>query len=353
MRSVPLRCIKKGSLLAKDLYDNTGSIFLKEGIELTDELIEEAIDNGFHCVYILDDYSNNEIDNIKSELKIRLTTAVKEAFKKIEYNNMDENLIDEIVSQRDIMINLVDIKNMDKYVYEHSVNVAILSLVLGIELGLNRNELYILCIGALLHDIGKAFIPYDICSKNPLTEAEEEVLKTHTTKGYEYLKDLLERNLPSRIICLEHHERIDGYGYPNKINGDKINKLSKIVAIVNTYDHIRSHTPCKSAQPPNDAIEYLMGSAGRHFDYDMVKIFIKNINPYPIGTLVRLSNKEIGIVEDINENYPLRPKVRIIKQLATTVEMKVIDLLKEKNLVIEGIQREIPNLSVQHYLKSK
>ncbi len=96
-----------------------------------------------------------------------------------------------------------------------------------------------------------------------------------------------------------------------------------------------------------------MGSAGRHFDFQMVSAFIKKIIPYPVGTLVRLSNNSIALVDEINPNFPLRPKVRVIHQRATTVDFEFIDLLVENSLVIEGIQYEIPNPSVQHYLKNE
>ncbi len=96
-----------------------------------------------------------------------------------------------------------------------------------------------------------------------------------------------------------------------------------------------------------------MGAAGRYFDFDMVQAFVRKVIPYPVGTLVKLSNGAIALVEEINPNFPLRPKVRIVQQLATSVKMEYIDLLKENNLVIEGIQYEIPNPSVQHYLKNK
>jgi len=243
---------------------------------------------------------------------------------------------------------------MDNYTYEHSLNVAVLSVILGLELNLNKNELYNLCLGGLLHDIGKAFIPKELLLKESnLTDEEYTLMKSHAVKGYEYIKGNFQISAFVKVITLQHHERIDGTGYPAGLKGDKINKLAKIVSIADVYDAITSDRPYKKADPPSEAIEFIMGSAGRFFDFHMAKAFLRRIVPYPVGTLVKLSNGQIGIVDEINESFLLRPKIRIIKQLATTVKFEYVDLLSQPSIVIEGIQYEIPNLSVQNYLKSK
>lgn len=383
MRFVPLNCVIEGYFLGKNLYDSKGRILLKKGTELTDGLIAKMRDNGFNTIYINDEYSNNEIEDIiKPQLRVKAVGAIRETFEGISksnkqqlnkpanlrkkqnalvqekyissLNDISKTLVDEIASSKNVLINLVDIKNMDSYTYEHSLSVAILSLVLGIELRLNKIELYNLCIGALLHDIGKAFISKDLLfKKDKLADDEYRIIKEHPLKGYDYLKNNIQLTAQSRIITLQHHERLDGSGYPNGLSGDKINKLAKIVAIADVYDAFTSDRPYKKASPPHEAIEYIMGSAGRYFDFDMVQAFIRKVVPYPVGTLVKLSNGEIALVEETNPSMPLRPKVKIVKQLATSVKMDTIDLVQENNLVIEGIQYEIPNPSVQNYLKEK
>lgn len=383
MRFVPLNCVKEGTYLAKNLHDAKGRILLKKGTLLTEGLIDKIRESGFQSIYINDEYSNNEIEDlIKPELKVKTVSTIKETFESISQSNrqaknkvrnlkdkqnlllqekyinslndISKYLVDDITSSKNVLVNLVDIKNMDTYTYEHSLNVTLLSLVLGIELRLNKNDLYNLCIGALLHDIGKAFIPKDLLlKKEKLTDEELNIVRDHTAKGYEYLKSNSHLTAPSRIIAFQHHERLDGSGYPNGLKGDQINRLAKIVAIADVYDAFTSDRPYKKASPPHEALEYIMGAAGRYFDFDMVQAFVRKVIPYPVGTLVKLSNGAIALVEEINPNFPLRPKVRIVQQLATSVKMEYIDLLKENNLVIEGIQYEIPNPSVQHYLKNK
>lgn len=381
MRLIPINCIKEGSTLAQALYDKDGRILLHKGVELNEGLLKKVEENGINMIYINDGYSDNEIEDIiEPKIRIAAVNALRETFTSFEKSNQEskgkvnslkerqilkqrddyfqnlnklaKNIVDEISSAKNVLVSLVDIKSMDNYTYEHSVNVTVLSLVLGAELRLSKNDLYDLGIGAMLHDIGKAFLPKEILlKKGKLTDEEYAVAKEHTTKGYNYLKELYSIPGPARIIALQHHEKVDGTGYPSGLTGNKISKLAKIIAITDTYDAMTSDKPYKKAVSPQEAIEYIMGSAGTHFDFEIAQTFVRKVVPYPVGTLVRLSNGDYAVVEEVVPNFPLRPKVKVIRQTAVSVEMLQIDLLKETNLVIEGIQYETPDLSVQTYLK--
>ncbi|MFT9496417.1 HD-GYP domain-containing protein [Anaerosolibacter sp.] len=381
MRLIPINCIKEGSTLAQALYNKDGRILLHKGVELNEGLLKKVEENGISMIYINDEYSDNEIEDIvEPKIRIAAVNALRETFTSFEKSNQEskgkvnslkerqmlkqrddyfqnlnklaKNIVDEISSAKNVLVSLVDIKSMDNYTYEHSVNVTVLSLVLGAELRLSKNDLYDLGIGAMLHDIGKAFLPKEILlKKGKLTDKEYAVAKEHTTKGYNYLKELYSIPGPARIIALQHHEKVDGTGYPSGLTGNKISKLAKIIAITDTYDAMTSDKPYKKAVSPQEAIEYIMGSAGTHFDFEIAQTFVRKVVPYPVGTLVRLSNGDYGVVEEVVPNFPLRPIIKVIRQTAVSVEMLQIDLLKETNLVIEGIQYETPDLSVQAYLK--
>lgn len=378
MRLVPINCIKENSYLAQPLYDGDGRILLKKGVHLNEGLLKKVEEVGVYSLYIMDEYSDQEIEDIiKPQMRIRAVKTIKDTFKTFEKSfqqnqqsrktkrleeekekqidslkDVSRNIVDEISGNRNIMINLVDIKSLDNYTYEHSMSTAVLSLVLGIELGLNKNELYDLCIGAMLHDIGKVFIPKDILFKENLDEKERLLVQNHSQKGYEYLKDNGEISGLVKIIALQHHEHIDGTGYPSGLQDAQINKLAKIVAITDQYDQLTSGSPCQKPVPPHEAIEYIMGAAGRYFDFEMVRAFVHKVVPYPVGTLVKLSNGDVGVVDEVFDNFPLRPRVRIIRQNANRIEMEFVELMEEINLVIEGILHEVPNVSVQHYLKT-
>lgn len=364
MRLVPINSVKEGTYLAKAIYNNSGRILLKEGVSLTNSLIKSIKAIGIFTLYIHDEYSNNLIDDIiEPQLRQSAIKSIKDTFnclkKQIYPLNNDspsqlrklsrerdsyiksiteaaENIMNEILSRKKILINLVDIKSLDNYTYQHSVNVAILSMILGMQLKLSRYELYTLCVGAMLHDIGKIFIPPEIVQKNGrLTEAEYSEMKQHTLRGYDYLKGSLDVSPISRIIALQHHERPNGQGYPERRKSDDINKLSKIVAITDVYDALTSDRAYRNAMSPNEALEYIMASGGSQFDYEMVRVFSQTIVPYPEGSLIKLSTGEIALVEDVNPKYVLRPKVKIVKGRTPGLE---IDLESELNVVIMGLQ---------------
>jgi HD-GYP domain-containing protein (c-di-GMP phosphodiesterase class II) len=372
MRLVPIECVREHSYLARTIFDEDGRVLLKEGVKLTNSLIQRIKDINIYSLYIIDEYSEQEIEDIiKPELRQRSIKLVKETFCNVEriYSNLHssslnknkkkillkqkedylnsihslaEELLDNILSNKNIMVSLVDIKSMDNYTYQHSTNVAIISLVIGIGLRLPKKELLDLCIGALLHDIGKVFIDKSILLKEgPLTNEEYSIMKEHPEQGYNYLKSIPTLNSNSRMIVLQHHERDDGKGYPKGNNGLKINKLAKIVAIADVYDALTSDRPYRRALCPNEAFEYILGNAGTIFDYNIVKAFSTIIVPYPQGTLVKLSNGDIGVVKNTTPNYPLRPSVKILKSNDSSKVGTTIDLVSELSLVISSVQYEI------------
>jgi len=381
MRVVPINSVREGHFLGKTIYDADGKVLLKQGVRLSDPLIDRIKKLGIQTIYINDEFSDNEIEEIiKPEIKLKAIKSVKNLFDQIKgkkdvssiksknsrnpiYRIRDQqmesmvdvskSIVEDVLSNNNTMINLVDIKTADNYTYEHSVNVAVLSLVLGIELGLNRNQLNDLCVGALLHDIGKAFTPREILAKpGPLSDSEYKIIKEHPVKGYEYIKGNPYVTSAVKVIVYEHHERADGTGYPRGIKDEGIHILAKILSVVDVYDALTSDRPYRKAVSPNEALELIMGSAGRQFNFDVAEAFVRKVVPYPVGSLVKLSNGDVGVVESTRPNFPLRPTVRIIRQNPTGVDMEIVDLMKESNLVIEGMQYEIPNHSIPYYLKN-
>jgi HD-GYP domain-containing protein (c-di-GMP phosphodiesterase class II) len=364
MRLVPIYAIKDGAFLAQNLYNENGQILLSKGVKINERYKKKIKEHGFSMVYILDEYSQNEIEDvIKPEIRQKMVQTIRSTFNTLtEFNyqnanaykkdklaenvsknieaiqDIANNIVEEICSQRNIMISLVDIKNSDSYTYRHSVNVGILSLVLGISYELNKNDLCDLVMGSILHDIGKVFIPNEILmKKGKLTPEEFQIIQEHPARGFHYLKDYSNLNAKARIIVLQHQERIDGSGYPYGLKGDQIYIFSKIAAVADIYDALTSDRPYRSAVSPNEAVEFIMGAGGTYFDIDVVKAFAKKVIPYPIGTLVRLSNQSIGVIEKINDDFILRPVVKIIRENNKKVEPFLCDLKYESNIIIEGI----------------
>ena len=235
MRLVPIECVKPNTIIGKTLYDIDGRILVRSGVILSEGIISKIKDINILSIYIIDEYSSEEIEDIvKPELRQKAILTIKEAFSNINrltvadkfskkesvyfdnIENMAENLIENVLNKESVLLSLVDIRSMDNYVYSHSVNVAVISLVLGIALKLPKRQLQYLCTGALLHDVGKSFISNEILMKEKeLTLEEISILQQHSNLGYKYLSDSYNLSANSKIIALQHHERPDGLGYPN------------------------------------------------------------------------------------------------------------------------------------------
>lgn len=376
MRLVPIECVREGSFLAKTIYDNDGRVLLREGVKLNQLFINRIKLIKIYSVYINDEYSDNVIEDvIKPELRQKAIKTIKDTFISFEkyslystrgksstietefvkekqkyfqsIGDIASNILDEILSQRNVLINVVDIKNLDSYTYQHSVNVAVLSLVIGLQLQLNKYELLSLCMGALIHDIGKVFIPKEIIEKyDKLTDKEYQLVMEHSEKGYEYLKGSPDISAPARIVALQHHERYNGKGYPEGRRGDEINKLAKIVGVADVYDALTSDRPHRRALSPNEALEYIMASGGTLFDYNVVLAFSKAVVPYAEGTVIRLSSGDIAVVEENNPNYPLRPKVKVVRPVDPAKKIFHVDLMEDLGIVIDGVQYDVPEFPV-------
>jgi len=369
MRLVPIECIRESSLLGKDVYAPDGRCLLRAGVELTDDVLQKIREFRLFSLYIIDEYSSEEIEDvIKPELRQKSISVITETFSDIEriasghkfekrnlseysnhqkkyfnsINEIAEELLDNVLSNKHVLLSLVDIKSMDNYTYSHCVNVAVISIILGISLNLSKQKLTYLCIGALVHDIGKSFIPKEIVQKpGKLTPEEFEVMKSHSKYGYEFLGNSFNLSSHIKLVVLQHHERFDGLGYPKGIIGNKVSYLARIVSIADVYDALTSDRPYKRAMCPSDALEYLMCNAGTLFDYDMINVFCKIVIPFPQGTIVSLSNGDIGVVEQTLPNFPLRPIVKIVKSEYKNKIGSIVNLIDSLSIVISHIEYEI------------
>ncbi len=328
MRFVPSNCLRPGQMLASDLVLNKSRVLIGKNVRLTEALINNVTAYGFQGVYIDDEISEDlRIANVISdELKTKAKREVRTMFSNVEVptgkrgvRNIDTlkdvvtNIVEEVIYNRQAIVNVVDIRSYDDYTYSHSLNVAVLASVLGGVLGLDRKSLNELVTGALIHDVGKVFIDKNIINKvSRLTRDELEDVKRHSQLGYNYLLNNNKIADASKIAVLTHHERFDGYGYPNGLKGDKIPLFGRIICVVDVYDALVSDRPYRRAMLPSDAMEYIMSGYGTMFDPDIVDAFTKRIAPYPVGTCVRLSSGILGIVVGNYEHSRLRPIIRVI-----------------------------------------
>ena len=313
-----------GMILARPIYHNGFVILLEKNTVLTSDYINRIRNMGISEIYIEDDCSKDIIPNdlVKDSTRIEAVTYVKNVMEQYsatysvytkELLEVINTIIDDIFSNEHIILNIMDIKNCDDYTFSHCVNVAVLSIATGLMLGLSRNALVELGIGAILHDIGKIMIPEEILKKNSsLTDSEYEIIKQHSRLGYEILSKIPNISQASARVALSHHERMDGRGYPNgEFEGD-IHIYSKIVAITDVFDALTSDRIYRKKISNAQAIEYITGIARPTFDNTVLLSFLRIVPPYPVGTVVTLSNGDKGIVQYVREDCPTRPVVRIV-----------------------------------------
>ncbi|SES94164.1 HD-GYP domain, c-di-GMP phosphodiesterase class II (or its inactivated variant) [Natronincola peptidivorans] len=356
MRVIDLYHATEDHILALPIFNENGKILLSNGVSLRPSLIARLIDMGYSRVYIKDEYSQQDIEDIiKPEVRQkaighvrRLASIVREEGKNPNSTSSEftkdlnmakatiSTIVDEIFAKNDIVLELLDLKTVEGYIYEHSINVMIHSLVLGTTLGLNKQDLDKLALAAALHDIGMMFVPEDILKKrSPLTEKEFKEIETHAVKGYEFLKTKQDINPTIRIPALQHHKRYDNSGYPDTVDYKDTHLFSRIIAVADTFDAMTSHRPYRKAEPVSEVLEYIMGSGGTLFHPTLTKAFILNINPYPVNTLVKLSDGSIGVVVKVNGRFFSRPVIRLIIDKDRKNTSNTVDLLENKTLVIK------------------
>ncbi len=355
MRFVPVGCIREGMVSASKILGKNGEVLINSGAVLQSSYVKRMEELGFKGIYIEDDLSADIVitDIISNDLRHKTVKTIKDVFINIEngakltrekaksIDFLVSDIVENIMSNQNLMVNMIDLKVFDDYTFYHSVNVGILSIVVGAALKLNKRQLHNLGLAAMLHDIGKVFIPKEILNKaGKLTEEEFEVMRTHSFEGYRYLREQFELPSASYIGVLQHHERADGTGYPDALGGSKISLFGKIIAIADVYDAFTSNRPYRSAILPSDAVEYIMGASGSIFDPFIVTTFIQKIAPYPTGTCVLTSDRRVGLVVENYSDCCLRPKVKVLRHGSEEVEPYYLDLRTDRStldITIVGI----------------
>ncbi|MCB1907252.1 MAG: DUF3391 domain-containing protein [Rhodocyclaceae bacterium] len=243
-------------------------------------------------------------------------------------------LTDSLMMDRDVMVHLMNDKVSGEEVYYHSLNVAMLALLLGKALGLDGGVLQLLGLASLFHDIGKVDVPDKILlKKDPLTRAEEAFLRQHCSYGVEHGRNagLAE---PVLQVIAAHHERMDGSGYPKGLKGEAIPRLARLVGLVNDYDNLCNPANPANAITPHEALSLMYAKHRRHYDEQLLKALIHILGVFPPGTVVRLSNEAFAMVLSINSARPLRPVVMVHDPEVPKEEAIIVDLDDETSVNI-------------------
>lgn len=349
--------------LAKNIYNEEGLVLLGQHVELTTTIIQRLKRLGIYRVYI-EDARTEDIElkePLSDELRTEALTIIRANFLKFmnearsgpirgnpnlgrDFQRLLDHIVDDMKNHDQAMIMLNTIHTVDHYLFQHSLNVCLYALMLGKSLGYTQDQLRTLGLGAMLHDVGKTQIPEKILLKpGLLTEEEMNLMRKHTEYGFQILKDVPNISLITAHCALQHHERMNGRGYPRGIKGEEIHEYARLLGIVDTFDAMTTHRIYREAVLPHQAVEVLFAGSGDLYDPHMIRTFRDRVAIYPPGMSVELSTGEVGVVVDINASLPHRPVVRILwdENGQELKDLYEIDLSKRLNITITRVNEEL------------
>ncbi|MBK8320592.1 MAG: HD-GYP domain-containing protein [Betaproteobacteria bacterium] len=241
-----------------------------------------------------------------------------------------EEISNSVLRNPGALISLARLKTANDYTFMHSVAVCALMIALARKLGLDEQQTRDAGMAGLLHDLGKAMIPMEILNKpGKLTDEEFDLVKTHPEEGHKLLLGGIGISEMTRDVCLHHHEKIDGSGYPKRLNGETMSLFAKMGAVCDVYDAVTSNRPYKAGWDPAESIKRMAEWKG-HFDPVVFQAFVKSLGIYPIGSFIRLESGKLGVVIEQGEQSLLKPKVRVFFSTKSQAYIKpeTIDLAR-------------------------
>ncbi len=340
--NLPVTHLTPGMKLSRPVYGQKGQMLLNRGIELTTSYIKGLKEHRVLAVAvegIIDLDCTGAVEILEESIRVEAMGSIQSW---VETNRKQEEfakiyecvgaIVSEILAGKIPLGGLAEISAADVYTFAHSIDVCAFSIYIGIHYGYKKDSLLILGIGSILHDLGKTRVSPEILNKpGRLTDEEFGVVKNHPLWGYEMLiEDASVQISDSALeIVLNHHERYDGSGYPRGLRGAEISDMAGICALSDVYNALTVERVYRKAFPSNEAYEMIMTYGNLNVRYELVKLFSKCVYPYPVETLVLLSNGWVGLVVNNNRNLPLRPVITVVG----TGER--IDLCEELAIVIK------------------
>nr|WP_198982713.1 HD-GYP domain-containing protein [Herbaspirillum sp. ASV7] len=239
-----------------------------------------------------------------------------------------EQIAASVAHNADALLSIIRIKRADEYTYLHSIAVCTMMVALGRTLGLDDKACQQAGLAGFLHDVGKAFIPLALLNKpDRLTDQEYRIIQRHPALGHAYLQGLV--GVPDYVleVCLHHHEKMDGTGYPSRQQGQQISLYARMAAVCDVYDAVTSHRVYKAAWDPADSLSRMASWQG-HFDRTIFLAFVKTLGIYPLGSIVTLRSGRTALVIRQNRKDLTRPVVKAFTNTASmeTLENEIVDL---------------------------
>lgn len=242
-----------------------------------------------------------------------------------------EEISDSVIRNPGALISLARLKSADDYTYMHSVAVCAMMVALAKQLGLSEEQTRSAGLAGLMHDLGKAQMPMDVLNKpGKLTDAEFAIIKTHPEEGHKLLRSGSGVDPVVLDVCLHHHEKTDGSGYPKGLKSEDISLFAKMGAVCDVYDAITSNRPYKAGWDPAESLRKMAEWSSGHFDSSVFQAFVKSLGIYPIGSLVRLSSGRLGVVMEQTTRSLTTPKVKVF--FSTKSNMRIVPLVVDLSL---------------------
>jgi HD-GYP domain-containing protein (c-di-GMP phosphodiesterase class II) len=240
-----------------------------------------------------------------------------------------EEISDSVMRNPGALISLARLKSVDDYTYMHSVAVCAMMVVLAKQLGLDEAKTRLAGLAGLMHDLGKAAMPPAVLNKpGKLTAAEFEIIKSHPVKGHAMLLMSDNFDADTRDVCLHHHEKVDGSGYPEGLKGDGISLMAKMGAVCDVYDAITSNRPYKIGWDPAESLRKMAEWSTGHFDQKVFQAFVKSMGIYPVGSLVLMNSGRIGVVTAQSTKSLITPQIKVFYSTKSHMRIspEVLDL---------------------------
>jgi len=329
MIDLPVKKLEPGMTLAQSVYNTNGVNYLTRGTQLTYKYIERLRQLGVGNIHVMSTAHDVPLrlpeDVLSERTRAAAVKRVYDAFQQVMTNGTFDMppiaqaaaaIINDIMKRRGNLVQLTDIRIHDMYTFVHCVNVAMLSTMIGVLDGMRGRELSMLCIGALLHDLGKLVVPAAILNKpGRLTDEEFAIVKKHPQAGADRI---LSMGLPDgemlAVVAQQHHEHMDGTGYPGHREGKQIHKFGRMCAIADVYDALTSERPYKKAYTPSIAYNIMKHCSPGQFDEHLLQLFFRNVAIYPVGTVLKTSVGH-AIVKKAEFGHTERPDVVLFSDL--------------------------------------
>lgn len=310
MRYLPLEAITEQMLLAHSIFSNNGKILLKKRTNLTPSYIRriqhlnythlyvyESSEEQWDCTGLVSDKVRSQAMQILWDCLIRVIE--RKALNSQQISFVIEDILRDVLQKEEGLFALIDLKTPDNYLYNHSLNVCILSILIGKELKLEGEALKELATGAFLHDLGKVYIKSSLKEIHTLSTKETAQVKQHTKKGFEILRAVPGFSMDIANIAYQHHERENGSGYPLGLIGKDITLFAKIVAAADSYDAMISERAYREPVWNDQALRELEAESPIQYNREVIKALQRSVAPYPVGSIVQLSDQQSAVVVEV------------------------------------------------------